>query len=131
MQREMPLCRVGSDEKAVNCLYFFFSSRRRHTRCSRDWSSDVCSSDLGSAVGGTLNGGVIPSAGGAELSYFPAGALSRSDAALQFGARLLWTNAASGLAIDQRSLQAGPRGGCQARWPNQPIHRTAPGATNG
>src|SRR5256884_2774477 len=27
-----------------NCV--FFSSRRRHTRCSRDWSSDVCSSDL-------------------------------------------------------------------------------------
>src|SRR5207302_7906184 len=25
---------------------FFFSSRRRHTRFSRDWSSDVCSSDL-------------------------------------------------------------------------------------
>src|SRR5207245_8702583 len=28
---------------------FFFSSRRRHTRCYRDWSSDVCSSDLGEA----------------------------------------------------------------------------------
>src|SRR5207245_6136096 len=28
-------------------LFFFFSSRRRHTRCYRDWSSDVCSSDLG------------------------------------------------------------------------------------
>src|SRR5256884_3660274 len=27
-------------------IVFFFSSRRRHTRCSRDWSSDVCSSDL-------------------------------------------------------------------------------------
>src|SRR3712207_8421432 len=27
---------------------FFFSSRRRHTRYWRDWSSDVCSSDLGS-----------------------------------------------------------------------------------
>src|SRR2546422_5361378 len=27
---------------------FFLSSRRRHTRCSRDWSSDVCSSDLSS-----------------------------------------------------------------------------------
>src|SRR5690606_40342770 len=27
--------------------FFFFSSRRRHTRFSRDWSSDVCSSDLG------------------------------------------------------------------------------------
>src|SRR5690606_39517710 len=29
-----------------NNFYFFFSSRRRHTRFSRDWSSDVCSSDL-------------------------------------------------------------------------------------
>src|SRR5262245_65655286 len=27
---------------------FFFSSRRRHTRCLSDWSSDVCSSDLSS-----------------------------------------------------------------------------------
>src|SRR2546429_162607 len=30
---------------AIAASYFFFSSRRRHTRCSRDWSSDVCSSD--------------------------------------------------------------------------------------
>src|SRR5207245_3008175 len=30
-------------------IYFFFSSRRRHTRCYRDWSSDVCSSDLSPA----------------------------------------------------------------------------------
>src|SRR5690349_21862620 len=29
--------------------YFFFSSRRRHTRSLRDWSSDVCSSDLHAA----------------------------------------------------------------------------------
>src|SRR5206468_6547967 len=27
-------------------IFFFFSSRRRHTRSDRDWSSDVCSSDL-------------------------------------------------------------------------------------
>src|SRR5437868_12298043 len=27
-------------------ILFFFSSRRRHTRSKRDWSSDVCSSDL-------------------------------------------------------------------------------------
>src|SRR5690606_40933759 len=35
-------------------IIFFFSSRRRHTRFSRDWSSDVCSSDLQSchAIGG-------------------------------------------------------------------------------
>src|SRR5438874_2769535 len=30
-------------------VFFFFSSRRRHTRSLRDWSSDVCSSDLGTA----------------------------------------------------------------------------------
>src|SRR5712664_1909586 len=30
----------------VCCFFFFFSSRRRHTRSDRDWSSDVCSSDL-------------------------------------------------------------------------------------
>src|SRR5205807_3516185 len=30
-------------------FFFFFSSRRRHTRLQGDWSSDVCSSDLGSA----------------------------------------------------------------------------------
>src|SRR5690606_39620803 len=35
---------------------FFFSSRRRHTRFSRDWSSDVCSSDLGlSASNSSVN----------------------------------------------------------------------------
>src|SRR6266480_6405517 len=28
-------------------IFFFFSSRRRHTRLTCDWSSDVCSSDLG------------------------------------------------------------------------------------
>jgi len=61
----------------------------------------------GPAAEGTLSGGVIPSAGGAELSYSPAGAIHRSDNALQFAARLLWTNEPSGLAIDHQSLQAG------------------------
>src|SRR5690606_40477904 len=32
--------------------FFLFSSRRRHTRFSRDWSSDVCSSDLFTRMGG-------------------------------------------------------------------------------
>src|SRR3712207_9574629 len=35
----------------VRMLFFFFSSRRRHTRYWRDWSSDVCSSDLGAVAG--------------------------------------------------------------------------------
>src|SRR5215217_9249112 len=43
-------------------FFFFFSSRRRHTRYWRDWSSDVCSSDLSDVRANTttarpLNGG--------------------------------------------------------------------------
>src|SRR5690606_40839677 len=36
-------------------VFFFFSSRRRHTRFSRDWSSDVCSSDLMAVLGGSAS----------------------------------------------------------------------------
>src|SRR2546429_6435097 len=36
----------GTPSGTGSRCFFFFSSRRRHTRCSRDWSSDVCSSDL-------------------------------------------------------------------------------------
>src|SRR5690625_7172923 len=38
--------RLTPRRTASVCLTFFFSSRRRHTRWPRDWSSDVCSSDL-------------------------------------------------------------------------------------
>src|SRR6266536_5524522 len=41
---------LDSKEKRI-ILFFFFSSRRRHTRSARDWSSDVCSSDLDAAFG--------------------------------------------------------------------------------
>src|SRR2546427_7304723 len=34
----------------ASCFFFFFSSRRRHTRFDCDWSSDVCSSDLGAVA---------------------------------------------------------------------------------
>src|SRR5207245_8215140 len=37
-------------EPGVCLVSFFFSSRRRHTRCYRYWSSDVCCSDLGSYI---------------------------------------------------------------------------------
>src|SRR6266403_3474778 len=35
----------------LSLCFFFFSSRRRHTRSLRDWSSDVCSSDLVALTG--------------------------------------------------------------------------------
>src|SRR5712664_373936 len=47
-------------------LVFFFSSRRRHTRSDRDWSSDVCSSDLPYATcsqfDNSLTGSTFPNA---------------------------------------------------------------------
>src|SRR6266481_3845936 len=36
-------------------FFFFFSSRRRHTRWNCDWSSDVCSSDLGAEIAAVEN----------------------------------------------------------------------------
>src|SRR3712207_9054817 len=47
--------------------WFFFSSRRRHTRYWRDWSSDVCSSDLGVRVRCNPHPGVFGLAPSAEL----------------------------------------------------------------
>src|SRR3712207_8454716 len=38
--------RICSPRTCNMFMFFFFSSRRRHTRYWRDWSSDVCSSDL-------------------------------------------------------------------------------------
>src|SRR2546422_1704144 len=43
----------------METISFFFSSRRRHTRCSRDWSSDVCSSDLVVIVVETLGAACV------------------------------------------------------------------------
>src|SRR2546429_600383 len=52
---EIVLCRFVFDSMrngapALQEMIFFFSSRRRHTSCGRDWSSGVCSSDLFASV---------------------------------------------------------------------------------
>src|SRR5260370_41894578 len=48
----------------VTSMFFFFSSRRRHTRFKCDWSSDVCSSDLtGPAALFLVGGDPVPSLG--------------------------------------------------------------------
>src|SRR5208282_6163218 len=52
------LCCLSSPRSGRRTVFFFFSSRRRHTRCYRDWSSDVCSSDLGLTGLAAPTGGV-------------------------------------------------------------------------
>src|SRR5579885_2298799 len=47
-------------------MLFFFSSRRRHTRSKRDWSSDVCSSDLDRAAKGESKHVIV------EYAFLPA-----------------------------------------------------------
>src|SRR5687768_17663581 len=64
-------------QNVLYLLFFFFSSRRRHTRCSRDWSSDVCSSDLIPAPSIMME----PERGGTT----PAMALSSVDLPAPFG----------------------------------------------
>src|SRR5690349_22230952 len=46
----MATMKVMQTSEGTFSLNFFFSSRRRHTRSLRDWSSDVCSSDLGAVA---------------------------------------------------------------------------------
>src|SRR5690625_6598888 len=70
--------------------FFFFSSRRRHTRWPRDWSSDVCSSDLDLPLVGRIDDGCIVSTG-----YFRHGILlaplgGRVGAELAIGRRPDW-----------------------------------------
>src|SRR5947199_1755238 len=48
---------------------FFFSSRRRHTRCLSDWSSDVCSSDLPDDINGLIQAAGILTAHGGMTSH--------------------------------------------------------------
>src|SRR5690349_23619296 len=74
-------------------FFFFFSSRRRHTRSLRDWSSDVCSSDLerdADGIFGLLNRreadevaviAQLPLTGLTQSVGSPRGAIGRADAA--------------------------------------------------
>src|SRR5256885_9666488 len=54
-----------------NRCFFFFSSRRRHTRLQGDWSSDVCSSDLGASLDAPPASGPRASRFASPESYTP------------------------------------------------------------
>src|SRR3989454_12736306 len=65
---------------SAGCGFFFFSSRRRHTRLQGDWSSDVCSSDLGFHRAG-LHSVLEPAVFGVPVTVGPHWHMSR-DATL-------------------------------------------------
>src|SRR5690348_17699299 len=90
-------------------VFFFFSSRRRHTRWTGDWSSDVCSSDLG---------------GGFTYAFARAIGLSRAGATLAalsfaFGSFLVGQIHHQNLA-DARSEERRVGKECRSRW--SPYH---------
>src|SRR5207253_6076651 len=61
--------------RRLRCSDVFFSSRRRHTRWPRDWSSDVCSSDLARGVNPEFSGyqGQMVKQADATMLYYPWG----------------------------------------------------------
>src|SRR5256885_3099600 len=72
----------------LTCSFaFFFSSRRRHTRLQGDWSSDVCSSDLGGNGTVVLHAGATMEVTGSQCTQrhqqghtYPGGCLSLTPA---------------------------------------------------
>src|SRR5206468_7641255 len=98
--------------------FFFFSSRRRHTRSDRDWSSDVCSSDLPPGP---------PRAEVAELAdALASGASGRKAIGVRVPAsapvienppgRHLYTHNVDGLSATLRSEERRVGKECRSRW---------------
>src|SRR5690606_39474512 len=93
---------------------FCFSSRRRHTRFSRDWSSDVCSSDLtGSnpkrARPRSIDDGTMPATVRQAI-------LERIDADDPDGARVLLDGIDAALSPEARSEERRAGKGWRIRW---------------
>src|SRR5216683_6966534 len=104
----------------MKIIIFFFSSRRRHTRSDRDWSSDVCSSDLGAAVGALAREVVSSTDVGLPLAPEGVAALRSEERRVGKECRSRWspyhskkkrTVIASGLAKAERPRRALQSGG--------------------
>src|SRR6201994_450019 len=85
--------------RLISVARFFFSSRRRHTSCSRDWSSDVCSSDLIPDLAGAVRG--------REPGESPVAALHRFYRA-ELDRRAEWTQLHDGVTPFARMTLASP-----------------------
>src|SRR3712207_7874049 len=97
---------ISQGRRSVS-ISFFFSSRRRHTRYWRDWSSDVCSSDLRSGM-------FI-----ASSETVPVGALVEFELTLADGFVLL-KGKAEVVRVSARSEERRVGKECRSRW--SPYH---------
>src|SRR5439155_5238297 len=84
----------------VSARVFFFSSRRRHTRWPRDWSSDVCSSDLADALGA---GRAVTAVFRATDEPFLAGSAAFGRADFRVGFALTFEVVARPFAFERRT----------------------------
>src|SRR5690349_24641173 len=91
---------------------FFFSSRRRHTSSLRDWSSDVCSSDLSEPLASETVGGIVSLI--AEL--VEGGHAYESGGDVYFRVR----------SFDQRSEERRVGKECRSRWSREYDKRNIP-----
>src|SRR5437870_12376393 len=89
-------------------MFFFFSSRRRHTRWPRDWSSDVCSSDLAGHRPERLRPGAGEKAADAGATRPDPAAGGADPAAIVCGDL--------GAGQDRRSEERRVGKECRARW---------------
>src|SRR2546426_2057110 len=91
----------------IGIIFFFFSSRRRHTRLQGDWSSDVCSSDL------YVSQAAIPALrdrGGGAIVNFASAAVLKPQSQLA-----AYTAAKSAVAGLTRALAKIGRASCRER----------------
>src|SRR2546421_8831995 len=95
----VPYCSVVLFISLLFCFvfFFFFSSRRRHTRSDRDWSSDVCSSDL---LQGDGRHGELPRR---------AGGIPGLDRAVEQGVALALVQPPPGRGLDAADERVGDR----------------------
>src|SRR5690606_40277527 len=114
-----------SDESMKKKTYFFFSSRRRHTRFSRDWSSDVCSSDL-VAYGASVHGAKHLGALNRDIALnFPVRDAMRNERRMERGRK-------SFSEEDLRSEERRVGKECRTRWsPYNRIKKRDIGMTRG
>src|SRR5256885_5628896 len=113
--------------RTLMLLFFFFSSRRRHTRLQGDWSSDVCSSDLGNRL--VVSNGAAVFSGGNSVAGTHLGANTNSVLVTGSGTRwIAWDGTgvtslmvgSNGSFNQMRSEERRVGKECRSRW--SPYH---------